>query len=170
MDIFIEQIVKKKYGTKDYLIFAAALLGGCLIILISMVYLPSFSVFVLGGVCFGGYYLITSRNLEFEYSVTNGEITIDKIINCRKRKRVILIDAHDIEVLGKYKPEEHSVKKYSERVTVSQSEDGKDAWSFVSHHPQKGNVLVIFSADEKVLLAIKPFLSRQVAINAFGRN
>jgi len=170
MDIFIEQIVKKKTGTKDYLVFIAAFLGGFILIIASMALVPSISIFIIGGVCVGAYYLITSRNLEYEYSVTNGEVTIDKIINRRKRKRVISIEAHDIEVLEKYKPEEQSAKKYSERLFVSESDDGKDAWSFVTRLPQKGNVLVVFSANEKTLLAMKPFLTRQVAINAFGRN
>ncbi len=170
MDIFIEQIVRKKYGMTDYVVFAATLLVGCIIVIASMAFLPGLSIFILAGVCVGAYYLISSRSLEFEYSVTNSDITIDKIINRRKRKRVISIDAHDIEAIGTYKPEEHSAKNYSARIAVSQSDDGKDAWYFVAHHQQKGNVLVIFSANEKVLAAIKPFLSRQVAINAFGRN
>lgn len=170
MDVFIEQIIRKKPNIKDYLIYAATLLGGCIIVFVSMMYLPNFSIFILAGVCFGAYYLISSRNLEFEYSVTNGDITIDKIINRRKRKRIIAIDAHDIEEIGKYKPEEHSAKTYSERIFTSESEDGENVWYLAARHQQKGTVLLMFSPNEKVLMAIKPFLSRQVAINAFGRN
>lgn len=170
MDIFVEQIIKKKFGTKDYLIFVGIVLLGCILILASMLFIPDFSVFVLVAVCAGAYYLISSRNLEFEYSVTNGDITIDKIINRRSRKRIISMDAHNIEAMGKYNPEEHSAKSYAARLIVSGTDDGKDAWYFAGNNPQKGNILVVFSPDEKVLTAIKPFLARQVSLNAFGRN
>jgi hypothetical protein len=170
MDVFIEQIIKKKMGAKDYLIYAAIILGGCLLVFASMLVIPGFSFLILVGVCFGAYYLITSRNLEFEYSVTNGDITVDKIINRRKRKRMITTDAHDIEEMGKYKAEEHTAKNYSERLFTSEQDDGSGAWYFVTRHPQKGSVLVVFSPNETTLTAIKPFLSRQVATHVFGRN
>lgn len=170
MDVFVEQIIKKKLGIKDYLIIVGTILAGCILVFASMLFIPAFSLFVLVGVCFGAYYLISFRNLEYEYSVTNGDITIDKIINRRSRKRVISMDAHGIEVMGKYKPEEHSQKNYAARMIVSETDDGNDAWYFTGNHPKKGNVLVVFSPDEKVLTALKPFLARQVSINAFGRN
>lgn len=170
MDVFIEQIIKKKTGTKDYLIYAATLLVGLLLVFASMIFVPEFSFFVLVAVCFGAYYLVTSRNVEFEYSVTNGDITVDKIINRRKRKRIITVDAHDIEEMGKYKPEEHTAKSYAERIFTAENDNGNEAWFFAARHPQKGTVLVVFSPNETTLKAIKPFLSRQVAVNVFGRN
>jgi hypothetical protein len=170
MDTFIEQIIKKQFGTKDYLLFAAAIVAGCAVILISMTFLQSVALLVLIAVCVGVYFLVSSRNLEYEYSVTNGDITIDKIINRSRRKRVVSIDAHDVESIGKYNPEEHSQKSYDSRIFASENDSGKDAWYFAGHSAKKGNVLVVFNPNEKVLSAIKPFLSRQVSINAFGRN
>lgn len=169
MDIFVEQLIKKKLDGKDYLIIAGIIAAGVILIIASTL-IPMISAIVLVGVCFGAYYLITSRNLEFEYSVTNGDITIDKIINRRNRKRVISMDAHNIDFMGRYDPKTHSGKNYAARIMVTESGDGKDAWCFSGNHPQKGSVLVVFNPNEKVLAAIKPFLSRQVAINAFGRN
>ncbi len=170
MDIFIEQIIKKKFGTKDFLIFLGLVLGGCILVVLSMIFIPSLMIIIVIGVCVGAYYLATSRNLEYEYSITNGDITIDKIINRRSRKRVVSMDAHDVETMGKYNPAEHSAKSYAARLFACESDDGKDAWYFAGNLPNKGNVLVVFSPNEKVLAAIKPFLSRQVSINAFGRN
>lgn len=170
MDVFIEQIIKKKFGPKDYLIFAGALLGGVLILILSMTFIPYFSFFVLIGVCVGAYYLVSSRNLEYEYSITNGDITIDKIINRRSRKRTISMDARSVEKMGKYRPEEHQSKTYSSRIFASVTEDGADAWYFTGNQPKMGNVLVVFSPNETVLAAIKPFLPRQVSVDAFGRN
>lgn len=170
MDTFIEQIIKKRFGPKDFLIFAAAILGGCAVILISWAFVPSFSSIVFVAVCIGAYYLISSRHLEFEYSATNGDISIDKIINRRSRKRLISMDAHDIEAMGKYNSDQHKQKNYDVRIVASENDDGRDAWYFSGHHPQKGSVLVVFNPNETVLQAIKPFLTRQVSIDAFGRN
>lgn len=169
MDIFIEQLVKRKLGAADYLIIVGSILAGCVIIFLSML-VPVITTFVLVGVCFGEYYLITSRNVEYEYSVTNGDITVDKIIARRKRKRIISIDAHNVDAMGHYKSEEHKNKSYATRLFVSESANGTDDWYFAGNHPQKGKVLVVFSPNSKVLSSIKPFLARQVAVDAFGRN
>ncbi|NLJ30356.1 MAG: hypothetical protein GX424_01925 [Clostridiales bacterium] len=169
MDIFVEQLVKKNREAKDYLIIAGIVLAGLLLIMASTL-VPFIAVFVFAGVCVGEYYLITALNLEYEYSVTNGEITIDKIINKRSRKRIISMDAHTIEFMGRYDPQEHSGKNYAARIIVAESGDWKDAWCFSGNHPKKGNVLVVFNPNEKVLAAIKPFLPRQVAVHAFSRH
>jgi hypothetical protein len=104
MDIFVEQIVKKRLGPKDYAIITATVFVGLVLIFLSLL-IPAITFLVLIGVCIGAYYLITSRSLEFEYSVTNGDVTIDKIINRRKRKHVISVDAHEIEEIGKFQPD-----------------------------------------------------------------
>jgi hypothetical protein len=172
MDIFVEQIIKKRFGTKDYAVIILVLLLGCLLIGVTVALIPLLAVLVVIGVCFGAYYVITSRSMEFEYSVTNGDVTIDRIIYRRKRKRVISVDAHTVDAIGKYKPEDHRGKDYSSRIFASVRDDGigEDSWYFTARHPKQGNVLVVFNPEEKVLNAIKPFLPRQVAHNAFGRN
>lgn len=169
MDIFIEQLIKKKSSPRDYLISAAIALVGSLLVFLSVFFFAPLAILVLAAVCYGAYYLITSRSVEFEYSVTNGDITIDKIIAQRKRKRMISVDAREVEEMGKYDPQKRRAKTYSARIVASETEDGAGAWYFCAHHPQMGNVLVVFSPNEKTLDAIRPFLPRQVAKNAFGR-
>lgn len=168
MDHFIEQIVKKRFSWKDYALFVLIFIAGLVVIGLSMIFLRPFVILVLAGVCFGIYYIITSRNLEFEYSVTNGDITIDKIIFRRSRKRVVSLDAHAIEEIGKYDPEKMKGKSFA-RFTASAFEDGRDSWYFIADIPKKGRSLVVFSPNEEVLEAIRLFLPRQVAVNAFGR-
>lgn len=170
MDVFVEQIIKKKFGPKDYLFFLLVLLAGMVIMCAALFYIPHFFPLLLIVVFALAYYLISSRNLEFEYSVTNGDITIDKIINRRKRKHIISADARNIEKMGKYNPEEHKNKNYSKRIFVSINDSGQGGWYISLRHSELGNVLVVFDPDERVLNAIKPFISRQVSMDAFGRN
>ncbi|MCI1964562.1 MAG: hypothetical protein LKJ17_00270 [Oscillospiraceae bacterium] len=169
MDIFIEQLIKKKPGPLDYLICIGIIIAGVFLVFLSVLFLLPLAILVLAGVCYGAYYLIRSRSLEFEYSVTNGDITIDKIIAKQKRKRVISVDAHAVEEMGKYNPQKHRAKAYGKRIVVSETQDGNQAWYFCARQPEMGNVLVVFSPDERTLNAIRPFLPRQVAKDAFGR-
>ncbi len=169
MDVFVEQIIRRRMNGKDYLIFAGILILGIVLILASMMFIPQFSILILAGVCFGGYFLIGTRNLEFEYSVTNGDLTIDKIINRRSRKRVLSFDVHNVEDMGKYDPQKHVGKTYDKRIVCSATDDGKDSWYMHFRHKDFGNTLLVFSPNEKVLGAIKPFLLRQVSFDAFGR-
>lgn len=171
MDIFVEQIVKKRLGTQDFLIFVGIIIAGVVIILGSLMIpiLAGFSFIILIAICFGAYFLIVSRNLEFEYSITNGDITVDKIINRSKRKRIVSFDTHLVEEMGKYEAEKHQGKSYEKRLFVGESANGKDAWYMTFRTPELGNTLLVFNPNEKVLTAIKPFLPRQVARDAFGR-
>lgn len=169
MDIFVEQLIQKKHGPKDYAIIAATVIGAIIIFFLSL-RVPLFTFIILLAVCFAVYYLITSRNLEFEYSVTNGSITIDKIINRSRRKHVLTADAREIEEIGKFRPEIIQEKTSFKPYFVSENDSGKDAWYFCAHTAKNGNVLVVFSPESKTMEAIKPFIPRQVAFVAFGRN
>lgn len=170
MDTFIEQIIKKRFSALDYLIIAGELLAGLVLLLSCWVFMPVLFSIIFVAVCVAEYYLLTSRNLEYEYSVTNGDITIDKITNKRSRKRLITMDAHDIESMGKFKPEDHAQKSYDFKLVASENGFSDKSWYFFGHHTKKGNVLVVFDPNDTVLASIKPFLKRQVSVDAFGRN
>lgn len=170
MDTFIEQLVKKKLGPADYAVIAGTLLAGLTLAFLAVLFLLPLALFVLAGVAYGAYELISSRNLEFEYSVTNGDITIDKVINRRKRRPVISIEAHELEEMGPCTPGRLEEKKSGKRVIAAGTGLAEGAWYFCARHPKQGNVLVVFNPNEKVLRAIRPFLKGEVADNAFRRH
>ncbi len=170
MDVFVEQIIKKKPSGIDFLIYLGIILAGFILIVAAMLFLPSLALMVLVGVIFGVYYVITMRDLEYEYSFTNGDLTVDKIIHRRSRKRLISFDVHNVEEMGKYDPQKHAARDYNKRLIVSQYPDGRDAWYMTFRHSKFGNTLFVFTPDEKVLNSVKPFLPRQVAVDAFRGN
>lgn len=171
MDVFVEQIVKKKFNGMDYLIFAGIVIGSIILIFATLVIpvLASFSFLIGIGILVGAYFLIISRNVEFEYSVTNGDVTVDKIINRSKRKRVISFDTHTVEEMGKYDPEKHAAKSYATRLFTGDSITNPDSWYMTFSTAKTGNTLFVFTPNEKVLTAIKPFVPKQVLRDAFGR-
>lgn len=107
MDIFIEEIVKKKKRPLRFLTSLGAILLGIILIIIILAlgvnfiqFLPSVLMIAIIAVGYGIYYVITSDNVEFEYSLVNSDIDIDKIINRKKRKHLYTISLYNLEAFG----------------------------------------------------------------------
>ena len=170
-DIFVEQIIQRKHSGKDYLMYVGLSLAFLIICFLGIFVIPMFGFLVIIAAGYGAYWLITSRNLEFEYSVTNGDLTIDRIINRQRRKRVISFDCKDVEAIGKYKAVDHQSKHYDKKFFTSIADDGSDegAWYIAVRSPKYGGFcLVVFHPEERVLDSIRPFLPRQLAFEVFG--
>ena len=91
MDVFVEYLVKKKNGGKELLLQILTVIGALLVFVLMMVLGGIFPVvsmvttLLAFGALYGGYLLIISMNVEYEYIVTNGEMDVDKIIARRRR-------------------------------------------------------------------------------------
>ncbi len=108
MDIFIEYMVKKRKKAADYLSAAALAVLGVIVILAVFIalmtlvpQLSSIALLAVAGIGWLDYRLITSFNVEYEYSLVNSEMDVDKIINVRKRKRMTCVNLRGLEAFGK---------------------------------------------------------------------
>ena len=100
MDTFNEYIVQHKKGVKEHLTIIGMVLGAILLIFTLFAfakYLQSFFLLFVGAVFYLLYVGITMQNTEYEYSVTNGEVDIDKITARRKRQRIISVHSRTFE-------------------------------------------------------------------------
>lgn len=173
MDIFVEQIVKKAPNGKDTAKKVLLVVGMCLIaalLAFVMMFIPAFAgiaFLLLFGTMYGGYYLITGCDVEYEYIVTNGEIDIDKVIAKRKRSRLITGKVSSFEAFGRYKnaPDIDSSVTIVNAIGTSLSGEETEEWYADFTHASAGKVRLIISAEEKVIEAIKPFLPRQIKVN-----
>ena len=93
MDIFVEQLVKKKRKAVDYATVALVIMIGLILAGLSVLLVIMFAPFMLilsFIVVFAFIYLAIfvaqGTNLEFEYAVTNDFLVIDKIIAKKRRK------------------------------------------------------------------------------------
>lgn len=176
MDIFTEQIVKRKFNGKDWLICLSASVAAFVLIYISIFILlpltmmPLIPLLVIAGCIYGIYWVYSFRNLEFEYSVTNGDLTVDKIINKRRRKRVVSFDVREAEEMGKYDANRLAQREVDKRLIASVSDTGENAWYILARTPKYGRTLLVFSPNEKVLDGIKAGLPRQLRFDVFGRH
>lgn len=177
MDTIAEQIVVREKSSLEklskILVFIAAVFLIVVLVIITLFNIFGVFSFFAGlltlGVGYGTFYMITGMNIEYEYSVTNGLIDIDKIVGQRKRSRIIDVDCKEIDSFGKYSADNIPTKQYAEKIVVGNM-NAETLYYFSFRHKEKGNVLVLFQPNEKVLNAIKRFLPRQVYLDAFGRN
>lgn len=168
MDIFVEQLVKKQADGKST---AAKILvlAGVLVVVGASVFLllTQFMIFgflLICGACYGGYYLLSGFDCEYEYIVTNGEMDVDKIIAKRKRKRMITAKASLFQHFGKLS----DAPEIDSGVTIVKvdglSDESTEIYYADFTHSALGEVRLIFSPEQKVVDGLRPFLSRNTRI------
>ena len=167
MDIFNEWIVKRKRTSVDYALIAAMILGGFILIIGLTMFAASLGSFLLLAIVGVGYLVfigIQSTNVEYEYSVTNGELDIDKIIARRRRKRVTSVHARAFEYFAPITTEHQSAYN-SEGITKK-----VDAFStlqsdnvyFAIYHKNNDKIRITFEPTEKMIQDFSRFVPRSV--------
>ncbi len=173
MDIFVEQLVKKKRGVKEILIVLASILGAIVVLwLMTFAFILPFIGFGVFAVCvvfmYLLYFLVTSINQEYEYGFTNGILDVDKIINMRKRKKMLEINVRKMEVMGDRKASEFpkymsdsSVKK----VYACTHKDAEDLCFLVFMDESGKNCMLLFNPNEKIVDAIRRYNPQKVVLS-----
>ena len=170
MDIFIEKLVAKKKTFTDSLINAGIILGTVILIMLSatvkVISQLGLGLFIAVGLIYLAYRLITSRNVEFEYIVTNGDLDIDKIVSKRKRKRIFSASCKEFDIVSRVKSNSfsQSVQSIKNRIDASSSIDSPGAF-FVTLNYKGEKTLVIFEPDDRMLNNFKMFIPRKVFTN-----
>lgn len=159
MDTFVEQIIIKKKTALDYLIvIAVSLVTLALVFFIITKFNIIFPLCVL--IVWGAWWLITGRNMEFEYSITNGEMDIDCIIARRRRKRLTSVTCSKVEAYGPLKPEKLVGRKFDRTIMAAPSMEAKGNYYFTYRSKKYGNTMVVFCPDERVQTAFYNALPR----------
>lgn len=169
MDTFMEKIVAKRKDIKDNLMVSGIILG-TIIAILAVVNIPlinqlGIGLFLAAGLIYLAYRLITSRNIEYEYVVTNGELDIDKIISRRKRKRIFSASCKEFDIVARVSSNSfsQSVQSIKNRIDASSYIGSPDAY-FATLNYKGEKTLVIFEPDERMLNNFKFFIPRKVII------
>ncbi len=114
MDVFIEELVEKKKEKKDHVIAVLLALGAVMlsfIVLALVIILPTVSM-ALGHVIamfwpllviliwYYAYKFYSKLSIEYEYSVINSNLDIDKIMSKKSRTRVLSLDIKDASYMA----------------------------------------------------------------------
>ncbi len=163
MDNFAEQLVKKEPTGADKLKKTAYLFGGTALTLIlaalGIVFLGrgliTFIFLVAAATSgYGTFFLFRSTKVEYEYTFTNGDLDIDKIIAQSKRKEMLTIQVSKFTNFGRYND---SAPEETADMTVIMATDNIASHEFYADFPHEeyGNARLVFSPDEKMLSNIK---------------
>ncbi len=160
MEIFIEEMVRKTKTSRDYLLMGGIVaLAAVLVFIMVGVLMPMFSAFgsiiflLAAGVIYGAYYLIVSSNLEYEYSLVNTEIDIDKIMNKTRRKRITTASIRGLEAFGtKNSPDynRYLTNSVVSKIYACSDKNADDVFFMVYNQGEKKNML-IFNPSERII-------------------
>jgi len=168
-NVFIEKLVVKKKDAKDYLFTLGICIVGAIIILASpflgryVPFLGSLWLLITAGVIYGLYRLITSRNIEYEYIVTDGDLDIDMIIAQRKRRRIFSANCKEFDVVAPYRGQNQDSRlgNATKQIKAVSSMESKDVY-FITLNYNGERTAVFFEPDERILKAFKTFIPRKV--------
>ncbi len=166
MDIFMEKIVTKKKDIKDYLIITAIVIGSTVLSMVVLTFIPGMGLLFIAGILYLAYLLLTTRNVEYEYAVTNGDLDIDKIIAQRKRVRVFSASSKNFEVVARLKSDHFTpqYKGFKKQIDCTSSKEADNVWFIVLNYKNEQTV-VYFEPTEKMLQSFKTFIPRKVFTN-----
>ena len=152
MDIFIEKIVKRRKGISDMLMVVGIIVLTFLIIFFLIPYAPGFSLLLVFAIFYLAYLLITMRNIEFEYAVTNGDLDIDKITDQKKRKSVFNANCKDFEVVARIESDKYTneIKECKNIKDFTSHAKNSEIW-FIYMRQEKSPVVVFFEPTTQMI-------------------
>lgn len=167
MDLFMEYIIKRKRGVKENIITLAIILSVPSLIYLSlclmMTSLAPISIFLIAGILFLAYWLISKMNVEFEYIITNNELDIDKIVAKKTRKRLITIDLRKIDFAAPAVTTAHANELSKPATNVIYADSGLAQNAYFINFTRDGQTYRVFlSPTVKMVDAIKMFAPGKV--------
>lgn len=164
MDIFIEEMVKKKKTAADSaMLLGMTALAVILVIFLFMVVMPMFAQFssiillVVVGIIYAVYMLSANFNLEYEYSLVNSEIDIDRIAGKKRRKRLTTVNLKNLDAFGKRDNSEYDrcmrdsgIKK----IFACRDKNADDVY-FLAYTDGSERRMLIFSPSERITAVVE---------------
>ncbi|SDB16223.1 hypothetical protein SAMN02910317_00830 [Ruminococcaceae bacterium FB2012] len=166
MDVFKEQNVLRLSNSNDtakkILITVAAVCfaTGVFVLTFGSLFMM-IGIIIAGGVMYGGYYLVTSMYVEYEYIITNGEVDFDKIIAQRSRKRLCTVKLSTATAFGV--ADDNADTDNADTYVVATANDPEMTDYFLRvKHKSLGDTVVFFNPDDEMIELIKQFLPRSL--------
>jgi len=176
-DIFIEQLVKKKRTVKERVLFIA--------VIILVIVIPALIIFLAANKLISAYFIMIAlfiflfgvwyiwffrshQNIEFEYQVVSDYLVVSKIIAKRKRKEMLKLDIHNIDILAKGDDSEINGIRLARVIEACENvSDDSNNYYAVYKLAEGSKRALIFNPNEKILNAMKPYLKKDIVLKLF---
>lgn len=170
MENLVEQVVKKEKDFKYYLnicllVLAALGIPGVFVMLSFITgvrYLIVVAFFLLLFSIYGLWWAITSLKVDYEYACLSSTLRIDKVIAKRRRKSIVKFDIKSVTNFFPYDDKEMGKRKIGKVFRASAKEFSEENYVMIFRHEARGECALIFTPNEKMLEAIKPFFSAEM--------
>ncbi|SHE55132.1 hypothetical protein SAMN02746089_00455 [Caldanaerobius fijiensis DSM 17918] len=175
MDNFHEEVVKKKDMTLNNIIYYTSYLFMVIFGLISLNFLFSilahFNIInliiavIAGGIAYGLYVLRNSQKIEYEYTFTNGDIDIAKVIMNSKRVHILSTNAKEFEVIAPvnsdaYKKISHNIRNYK----IFKAYNNIDKLYFGIFSQNGKHCFLLFEPSDKLLKLLNLYNPKNVQV------
>ena len=156
MDHFAEYLVQKRPTSQDRLkqglIVAAAVVLSVLIGAIAVLTGWLFLLVLVIGAIYGAYYLLTGCYTEYEYTVTNGELDVDKIAGRRKRSHLLTVPVSKFTGFGVYTDQTDDPSDAT--LFLCSDNTGENAYYADFTTEEYGTARLIFTPNEEMVQTI----------------
>ena len=160
MDHFAEYLVQKRPTSQDRLkqglIVAAAVVLSVLIGAIAVLTGWLFLLVLVIGAIYGAYYLLTGCYTEYEYTVTNGELDVDKIAGRRKRSHLLTVPVSKFTGFGVYTDQTDDPSNVT--LFLCSDNTGENAYYADFTTEEYGTARLIFTPNGEMVQTIVLFL------------
>jgi len=163
MDVFIEKLIKRRKSPADVAYMFLLLFIAFGISHFVFLFISGLAPLIIAGLMFLTYYLISMRNIEYEYIVTNGDIDIDMIVNQRKRKRVFTANCKDFEVVARVNSDQYTkqIRETKNVLNFTSRNSNADVW-FIYLIQNGMPMVILFEPDERMIDGFRTFIPRKV--------
>ncbi len=170
MDIFVEEMVKRKKSAVDGLVMLGSVVLGIALVFALLTFVPAqfmfFGFLLMAAVVYFTYRVVLSFNVEYEYSLVNTEIDVDKIENRRRRKRLTTASIKGLEAFGFCKDKTDEYEKCKNDAQVKKvfaccNKNSLDNY-FVVYFENGVKKMLVFNPSEKIVNVIEKFNPKKI--------
>jgi len=165
MDNFAEQLVKKNETSSDKTRRVVMLIVGVLftasLALLSLLQsgrpVVSFLGLLLAAAAgYGTYYFVQNTYVEYEYTFTNGELDVDKIIAKKKRHEMLSTNIRQFTDFGKY---DDGMDETDDMTVIMATDNVAEHEYYADFNDETvGKARLVFVPDDRMLENIRKFL------------
>lgn len=154
---YTEQLVKKSSTMGQMTLRAAAIVAGIVITYILLVLVGIVSLVAAFAIIYGIYYLFVMTDIEYEYTLVNGELNIDTVYGRNKRKHSGTYDLRKCEFIASADSSAAALYGKSSQMKTMDftSGNGSEGVYLMVTAYGAGNARIYFEPNEEMVTAMK---------------
>lgn len=164
-DTFVEELVVRRNSVLNLLAMMGMVLAALLLAGVSFIFLSGLFPAILAILVCGVYLGIKFQGVEYEYSFTNGDFDVDKIMAKRKRKSLVEINQKQIKVMAPYTAEyESETKEYnvSSVIDASAHKNAANRWFLIYEDKDGKYVFLVFQPSKRFREAMQKYMRSRI--------